>query len=163
MPRSVSRRLRDESGQVLILFAIAAVALLAMAGFVIDVGHAYNAKRQLQASVDAAALAGAQDLPDTVAATNSAQQYSSSPGHKNQHSGLPSVTTTVTPKCFTSLALPCNPANGIVVKETATVSTSFLGVIGIHSLDISATGTASMKGGAPIPLDIMIVADRTGS
>ncbi len=163
MPPYVARRLREESGQAFALLAIAAVALLAMTGFVIDLGHAYNAKRELQASVDAAALAGAQELPDTTLASNTARQYSSSPGQKNVHPDLPSVTTTVTPKCFTSLTLPCNPANGIFVKETATVPTSFLGVIGIRSLDVSATASASMRGGAALPLDIMIVADRTGS
>ena len=163
MPPYVARRLREESGQAFALLAIAAVALLAMTGFVIDLGHAYNAKRELQASVDAAALAGAQELPNILVASNTARQYSSSPGQKNVHPDLPSVTTTVTPKCFTSLTLPCNPANGIFVKETATVPTSFLGVIGIRSLDVSATASASMRGGAALPLDIMIVADRTGS
>ena len=164
MPRSATPRLRDESGQAIVLVAISVVVLLAMAGFVIDVGQAYVAKRELQASVDAAALAGAEDLPDIAAATNSARQYSSSPGQKNARPHLPNVTTAVTPKCFSSLnSLPCNPVNGIVVKETASVPTSFLRVFGIRSLDVHATGSASMKGGAQLPLDIMVVADRTGS
>ena len=44
--------------------ALALVALLGIAAFAIDVGYAYYAKRQLQSATDAAALAGAQDLPN---------------------------------------------------------------------------------------------------
>ncbi len=46
----------------------ALVVMLGFAAFAIDVGRAYFAKRQLQASADAAALAGAQNLPDEAAA-----------------------------------------------------------------------------------------------
>lgn len=156
-------RLRSESGQVLVWLAVGAVSFLAMVGFVIDVGHVFNAHRELQASADAAALAGAQDLPNTGLATATALSYSSSPGQKNTHPDISNVTTTVTPKCFASTGLPCNPANGIVVKESANVPTFFLRVIGVNSFSISARGTASMKGGAALPLDISIVLDRTGS
>ena len=47
---------------------LALVVLLGFAGLVIDVGRVYVAQRQLQAAVDAAALAAGQDLPDSVAA-----------------------------------------------------------------------------------------------
>jgi Flp pilus assembly protein TadG len=157
------RRLREESGQAFVLVAVMALVMLALVGIVLDVGHAFHAKRELQASVDAAALAAAQDLPDVPTASSTARQYSSSPGQKNVHPDLPNVTTAVTPKCFTSLTLPCNPVNGIVVKETASVPTTFLGVLGIRSFTVSATGSASMRGGAALPLDIMVVVDRTGS
>ena len=61
---TIRRRTRRESGQVLVWIAVSSVALLAMVGFVVDVGHLFNAHRELQASADAAALAGAQDLPE---------------------------------------------------------------------------------------------------
>ena len=160
---SIRSRIRHESGQVLVWIAVSAIALLAMVGFVVDVGHLFNAHRELQASADAAALAGAQDLPNTDLATATALSFSSSNGKKNTHPDLSNVTTTITPKCFTSTGLPCNPVNGIVVRESAAVPTFFLKVIGINSFSISARGTASMKGGSALPLDIMIVLDRTGS
>jgi len=163
LPSAARCRVRKESGQVLVWLCVSAVALLAMVGFVIDVGHVFNAHRELQASADAAALAGAQDLPDLSKATATALNFSSSPGMKNTHPDLSSVAATVTPKCFTSTKLPCNPANGIVVKESANVPTFFLKVIGINSLSINARSTASMKGGSALPLDVMIVLDRTGS
>ncbi len=58
------RRRSGEDGQTIVLTVIALVALLALAAFAIDVGYAYYAHRSLQASADAAALAGAQKLPD---------------------------------------------------------------------------------------------------
>ena len=59
------RKFKDESGQVLVFAIIAMVVLIGLTGFALDVGHAYLVQRQLQASTDAAALAGALDLPDT--------------------------------------------------------------------------------------------------
>ena len=47
------------------------VVLLGFAALVVDVGYAYYAHRSLQSSADAAALAGAQELPN---ATNAEAQ-----------------------------------------------------------------------------------------
>ena len=66
---------RGERGQVLAVVAVALVALLGVAAFAIDVGYAYYAKRQLQSATDAAALAGAQDLPNAATAITTATSY----------------------------------------------------------------------------------------
>ena len=58
------RHTRAERGQILPIVALAMFCLLGICAFGIDVGNAYYAKRQLQSAVDAAALAGAQDLPN---------------------------------------------------------------------------------------------------
>ena len=67
--RLVRRNVRphEERGQVIVLVVVMLVVLLGFAALVIDVGYAYYAHRQLQASADAAALAGAQELPDPAA------------------------------------------------------------------------------------------------
>ena len=57
------RQARRDRGQILPIVAVALVGLLGICAFSIDVGYAYYAKRQLQSATDAAALAGAQDLP----------------------------------------------------------------------------------------------------
>jgi Flp pilus assembly protein TadG len=154
---------RDESGQALVWMAVSSVALIAVVALAVDVGHIFNAQRELQASADAAALAGAQDLPNAGTATATAQNFSSSPGKKNAHPDLPNVSTTVTTKCLTGKGIPCNPVNTIVVQEQATVPMFFAKVLGINSVTIKAKSTASMSGGTPYPLDVMIVLDRTGS
>jgi uncharacterized membrane protein len=66
------RTARAQRGQILPIVAVALVALLGICAFSIDVGYAYYAKRQLQAATDAAALAGAQDLPNAVTAVSTA-------------------------------------------------------------------------------------------
>lgn len=54
---------RVESGQVIVFVAFILTALVGMAALVIDVGSWYRADRHLQTAADAAALAGAQELP----------------------------------------------------------------------------------------------------
>jgi Flp pilus assembly protein TadG len=56
---------RNERGQVIVLTVIALTVLLGMSALVLDVGAWFRTKRQLQANADAAALAGAQMLPDS--------------------------------------------------------------------------------------------------
>jgi uncharacterized membrane protein len=57
--------------------------MLVMVALVVDIGKAYLVQRQLQAGVDAAALAGAQFLPDPAEATQTAQDYGPSAGKAN--------------------------------------------------------------------------------
>jgi Flp pilus assembly protein TadG len=64
-------RLKSERGQAFVLAAVAMVMLLGMAALVLDVGNWFRDKRRLQGTVDAAALAGAQQLPDDSAGAQS--------------------------------------------------------------------------------------------
>jgi len=159
--RTLLRQTEDERGQAIVLLAVTLVVLLGISALVIDVGKAYVVKRHLQATVDAAALAGAQSLPDPTAATAAAQSYSGSPGMKNEAAKLPGVTTSVTTKCIGTK--PCSPVNAIVVDATTTTPTIFAKVLGIDSFTIHAKGTAMMSQGQPAPSHIMVVVDRTGS
>ncbi len=151
---------RDESGQVLVLVAIAMVALLGMVGLVLDVGHAYYVHRALQADADAAATAGANELPSAANAVATAQAYSGSPGGKNVRDNIPGVSTTTTTKCLSQA--PCNPVNAVVVKEHTDVSTFFARIVGVDSIGVTASATACSPCETR-PLDIMLVLDRTGS
>ena len=72
------------------MVVLALVALLGIGAFAIDVGYAYYAKRQFQSATDAAALAGAQDLPerdDRVATATSyaARQHAREPLRMHVH------------------------------------------------------------------------------
>src|SRR6478736_1151605 len=82
--KPILSRLSDERGQVIVFVVIAFVVLTAMVGVVIDVGYAYRTQRNLQATADAAALAGAQQLPDPVSATSVATQYGASSSGNNK-------------------------------------------------------------------------------
>ena len=161
--------LRDNRGATALIVAMAIVVLVGMAGFVIDIGHAYAVQRTLQASSDAAALAGAQDIPTSSAqAIATATAYSSVAGNKNAVSTVTATMVSGYPqvKCFTSTGVACtgpSGGNGIVVKQQATVPMWFAQVLGISSMVVSATSTAGISGGLPKPLDVMIVLDATAS
>jgi hypothetical protein len=164
----------NESGQVLIFVAFLMVVLLAMVGFVIDAGDVYYSYHELQASSDAAALAGASALPNTTA-TAVATTYSSVAGGKNIHANLPNVTmVSGYPQaiCLSSLTtlttqpIPClapATANAIVVKQTASVPMFFATILGIKTMTITATATAAMRGAKVGSHNVVIVLDTTQS
>ncbi len=141
------------------------VMLLVMVALVVDIGKAYLVQRQLQAGVDAAALAGAQHLPEPAEATKVAQEYGPSAGSKNEVVVGSNVTTTVTMRCVQS-APGCSPTtnafNALNVRATSDVSLPFARILGIEKLKVKASATACSPCSAK-PLDIMLVLDRTGS
>jgi hypothetical protein len=55
---------RNQTGAVAPLIAILLVVILVSVAFVVDLGHIHNVKAELQRAVDAAALAGAKQLPE---------------------------------------------------------------------------------------------------
>ena len=59
--------IRDSRGQALVMTLVFLTVLLGSAAMSLDVGSWYHSKRQLQAKADAAALAGAQALPESTA------------------------------------------------------------------------------------------------
>ena len=73
-------RVRRQTGQATVTTVLFLTVLLGMTGAVLDVGVWFNEDRKLQATTDAAALAAAQELPDSTAlATTRAIEY----GDKN--------------------------------------------------------------------------------
>jgi hypothetical protein len=160
--KHLTARLRatpDASGQALVLIVVFLAALMGAAALVIDIGYAYYTHRSLQASADAAALAGAQELPDPSKAQTVARQYSAAAGSKNERDNIPAVSTSVSTKCLSSVP-GCDPVNAIVVSETTEVETKFARVLGIDTFTVTAKATACSPCGVK-PLDVMLVLDRT--
>src|SRR5215218_7679974 len=71
LPRGRSL-LKDERGSITILAALLMSMLLGFGALSVDVAHGYNVKERLQSAADASALAAAQALPDTSAASTKA-------------------------------------------------------------------------------------------
>ncbi len=161
-PRRVAS---EESGQIMLMTGLLLTIMLVVVALVIDIGHAQLVQRQLQAGVDAAALAGAQELPVTADATATAHEYSPTPGRKNAVNTINNATTTVEARCITSIP-GCNTryatSNAISVSASAKVPTFFARLIGVNDLTVRANSTACYPC-TVVPLDIMIVLDRTGS
>ena len=72
MSRIQQRALRSQRGAVAVLFGIALLVLLLAGGLVLDLGHLYILKSELQNASDSAALAGAKELNLSSAGITSA-------------------------------------------------------------------------------------------
>jgi hypothetical protein len=134
------RSVTDERGGVLVMFVLFLPVLILFAAFVLDVGHAFQLRRHLQSAADAAALAAAQELPNTASATSVANDYSASAGGRNENANLPAVTTEVT--------FPGAPGAKVRVTESAKSRVFFGGILGLFGasfdgFDVSATAVAS--------------------
>ncbi|HEX2045214.1 MAG TPA: Tad domain-containing protein [Gaiellaceae bacterium] len=141
------RRFRQprESGQVAVLAIVFLGVLLGICGAVLDVGSWYRADRELQSTVDAAALAGAQALPDDPgAAAALAEEYAEKNG-----GGLESVA--VTGQVLAN--------DTIVVSGTRSAPGFFTKIFGVDEVQVRAgakarTGTlASARWAAPFGVD----------
>jgi Putative Flp pilus-assembly TadE/G-like/von Willebrand factor type A domain len=154
-------RAREERGQAIILTVIAFVVLLGFVGIVVDLGFAYYGQRELQSSADAAALAGASQLPDRAAANATAKQYGGASGGKNFSANLSQMTETTSTRCASSFP-GCQPDNAMVVNESANVRTFFLRLFGLDNISLHVKSTACGPCGGR-PTDVMLVLDRTGS
>ena len=67
--------LKGEKGVVVVVVALLMTVLLGFTAFVVDIGMVASEKQKLQNAIDAACLAGAQDLPNTSQATTAANNY----------------------------------------------------------------------------------------
>ena len=174
LPRQIRKILRSQQGQSVAMVAISVTAILTMAVSSAEVGHVYYAYRQLVASTNEAVLAGAQAMPDTVTATTNVTTYSVQSGQQNATPMLQGALITPTFHCYTSVATtmntPCETSTGaaggynaLSVTQTASVGLWFGGLIGMPKINLSATATAAMRGGANTPWNIAIILDSTKS
>jgi hypothetical protein len=165
------RFFNDQRGQMLPTMALMLTGLLGMSALAVDIGRAYASYRDLQASTNAAAMAGASGLPGSTAATI-ATSYSSLNGDTNAYSFLPNVTmVSGYPKvvCLNALknvgvacVAPAN-ANAIIVQQQVIVPTFFAGLLNHKSITLTATATASMRGAVAAPYNVAIILDTTSS
>jgi Flp pilus assembly protein TadG len=124
---------RSDRGQATVLTLIFLAVLLGMAAMVLDVGSWYRADRGTQSTADAAALAGAQALPENPAqARTLALQYAAKNG------GLGTGTVTIS-----SNIVP-NDTISVGVKRSA--PGYFSKIFGKKSVPVGSTATARSEG-----------------
>lgn len=165
--------LKNAEGSTLVLAALWMTAFIGLAGIAVESGHGYYAYQQLKASTNAAVLAAAEVLPDTVTAASDVTAYSSMSGQKNASPLLTNVSATPTFLCVSNsyttnlgCALANNGSgsyNAVQVKQTADVPSWFAGLFGVNTFHLSYTATAAVAGGTPNPWNIAIILDATGS
>jgi hypothetical protein len=140
----MTSRTRD-SGQTAVVAILFMTVLLGMSAVVLDVGRWYRDDRRLQATMDAAALAGAQALPDDPGGASAlATEYSDKNG-----GGLDAVEITTTKIAGDTIEVTgSRPSQGF-----------FTGVFGIDSVTVNAGAKARMgvlasaRWAAPVAVD----------
>jgi len=174
------RALRDQDGQILPWMVFLSILVIGAGGITIDLGHAYVCYRQLQASTDAAALAGAYSMTLTGATqasvSNKASGFSSVTNGANVTLNLPSPTVSTTFRCVTDSPLvtaPCTASptgyNVIQVVQKSTIPTYFIKVLSLfrvnaaNSLTLAATSTATMMAGKSTQVNVAMLVDTTAS
>jgi Flp pilus assembly protein TadG len=143
----MTTRLRGEAGQAMVLTAVFILILVGLCGIVLDVGSWFRQQRVSQATVDAAALAGAQALPlNPGGAVTLATQYASDNG------GVAGATFTV--------SSPYGPNSAITVDKTTTADGMFSKLFGFSVVTVHTKATAIAEvpteiwGAAPIVVNI---------
>jgi Flp pilus assembly protein TadG len=134
---------RSDRGQATVITLVFLVVLLGMAALVLDMGSWFRADRATQSTADAAALAGAQALPENPGqATTLAQQYATSNG------GLGTGNVQISTKLVSN--------DTIKVTVTRSAPGFFSKVFGVKNVTVGSSATArsegvsSVKGVAPI-------------
>jgi Putative Flp pilus-assembly TadE/G-like len=123
-------RLKNEGGQAFVVMALSLAMCIGMAALALDVGHWFRDKRRLQGTADAAALAGAQQLPDDSAGAKSmALDYANRNGGNVAGANITVSSTYSTNDTIT--------VNGLRVD-----SGIFTGLFGVGNVNITAHAKA---------------------
>lgn len=123
-------RLRTNSGQATVLTVLFLTVLVAMLASVLDVGAWFRADRKLQGTVDSAALAGAQELPD-----NSGLAIANALSYANKNGGGVTGGNVVISTTYI-------PNDTVKVTGTKSAPGVFSGLFGIDSVDVHASAKA---------------------
>ena len=170
----IRRFLKEERGQSAAIAIVTMSTIMGLSGLTIETGHVYYAYQRLIASTNAAAMAGAQAMPNTTTASANVTKYSAMTGELNANPLLQNVNATPTYVCLStvanSLKVACSTSTGasggynaLNVTQTATIPLWFGGLFGFTKLNVSATSTAAMRGGSNSPWNIAIIVDTTAS
>uniref|UniRef100_Q01XW3 von Willebrand factor, type A n=1 Tax=Solibacter usitatus (strain Ellin6076) TaxID=234267 RepID=Q01XW3_SOLUE len=167
---------RRQGGQAIVMFTLlVSSVLIPMVGLAIDGGRGYLVRLKLSSAVDGGALAAARLLGS---GSNAAQQLSMAKATAAQfvNANFPakffgaslSGAANVCVDPGTDSSDPCGVGNGsgistykvrtVAVKATATMPTLFMRIIGMPTVTVSGSGTASRR-----DVRVILVMDRSSS
>ena len=178
----IARFYSDENGQILPWMVLMSILVLGAAGITIDLGRAFVSYRTLQASTDAAALAGANAMSTsgatTASVTSVVDSYNSTSG-TGANASASLVNATMAAPTFSCVigspyvTVPCGANalgdNVIQVTQTAQVPLFFIGMLKLfhltpaNALTLSSTATAAVQSGQNVPLNLAVIIDTTSS
>ena len=136
MIRRTASRTRASDGQIIVIFALGLVAMIAMVGLVLDGGSTFAQRRGQQNASDLAALAGANEFllsGDQDVARAVARDMASKNGYG--HDPATGHTVMVTFQDFDT---------EVVVEVSAPHRNNFTGVVGMTAWQVSTTATVEV-------------------
>jgi Flp pilus assembly protein TadG len=150
--RSALRAFRPaRAGNVAITFALAAIPIIGGAGAAIDYSRANSLKAAMQSALDSTAL-------------TLGKQYYTLNGNqlqKEADSIFAAVFTRPEAKNVTITAINNASGNTIQVNASASIDTTLVGVLGIKTIQVNGTSTATYA--VQAKLRVALVLDNTGS
>lgn len=136
---------RRRRGAVAVIVALSLTMLCGMTALVVDLGAAAAEKSRLQATLDAAVLAGGQELPSVTQAESIARQYV---GKNDDPAAI-------------SAAFAFDPVkNRMTLQGTKRVPLYFAPVLGLDHLDVTARSVGE-RAGPGGPFDFAIFSGST--
>ena len=157
---SVQSFAKNEKGAVAVIFALTAIAVVAMVGGSVDFGRAYSARSKMQSALDSAALAAG-------------AAYQNDPNHNSatalEHGVRFFNASMANEPGATITTAPIDPASKIVAMTASlTVNTPFLSLIGVQNVSLQAAAEATTTegvsgGGGSNEVELVMMLDTTGS
>jgi hypothetical protein len=145
----LKRFLKNNTGSTAILFGFAVIPLIGMVGLAVDYSRASNSKAVLQSSIDSTALSLA-----AVASEDSDAEL--------QAKGAAFLAATFEPRGPHVMGpITIRRENGeISVSSSATLKTAFMAVLGIDTMTVAATASATF---GKRKIEFALALDNTGS
>lgn len=142
---------RDRRGNVAITFAMATLPMVGAVGYAVDYSHANNVKAALQAALDSTALMLARD----AASLSSTELNTKALTYFTALFNRPEAKNISIKATYTTTG-----GSKIVVDGSASVPTTFLGVIGYNDLTVGGSSTTAW---GSTRLRVALALDNTGS
>lgn len=139
------------AGNVAITFALATLPIVGTVGFAVDYSHANSVKASMQAALDSTALMLSKD----AATSSSSDLQTKALAYFNALFTRPEATNVKIAASYTATG-----GSQVLVTGSASVPTSFLGIIGYQNIKVDGSSTAAW---GSTRLRVALVLDNTGS
>ena len=163
--RHIGRFSGDKSANIAVIFAIAAVPVMTFVGSAVDYSRATALRSKLQAATDAASVGSVtKTSPAFIAAGAMTADGPIAAGVTDATNIFNANMNGVAGYTLKSMTATVNKTGGKVtstVSFTATVSTTFLNVIGKTSMTVNGTSTATTT--MPLYIDFYLLLDNSPS
>jgi Flp pilus assembly protein TadG len=173
LPKRIFRTLRrlraEDAGQTMVLAAVMMPILIGAVGIAVDVGYAFDHRRQMQLAADSAALAGGRALRTNPSISNADLATivrADATRNKFKH-GINSVSVTI---CKPAVDSPC-PTQYTYVADNQAIkvtidqpkSTFLIRVLGMTTMNIGVTAVASSSPTGASTANVIVLDDSCTS